>query len=80
MATPLSHATSMRYLDWVEWLLERGADPEAHDRRAFCKDDIEPYWGAHTDHPGGHHERPENDDLIRLIEATKKRGQAAHTS
>ncbi|KAK6853086.1 hypothetical protein PG995_009898 [Apiospora arundinis] len=38
-ATPLSHAVGCRDWDFVEWLLENGADPNACNGRAFDKHD-----------------------------------------
>lgn len=79
MTTPLNHAVSLRKWDWVEWLLERGADPEAHDRHAFDHRNVMPYCKAHAQRDmNGRGERRENDVLLRLIEATKKKGQAVH--
>ncbi|KAK7927316.1 hypothetical protein PG985_004314 [Apiospora marii] len=42
-ATPLSHAKGSQDWGFVQWLLEKGADPQAHDGRAFDGRDKEHY-------------------------------------
>lgn len=42
-AAPLSHAKGFQDWDFVQWLLEKGADPQAHDGRAFDTRDQEHY-------------------------------------
>ncbi|KAI1878956.1 hypothetical protein JX265_003133 [Neoarthrinium moseri] len=71
--TPLSHATALGDWAFVEWLLEKGADPEAAGGRAFSTKDVL-YYG-----------RPERTAeeykgrLLKLIDKTQNKGQTVQS-
>lgn len=70
-ATPLSHAVACHDWAFAEWLLEKGADPEASNRRAFCKQD----WLCYGRHKGKiHHTDMNLPDLIEKVKKKKEGG------
>ncbi|OIW26973.1 hypothetical protein CONLIGDRAFT_672417 [Coniochaeta ligniaria NRRL 30616] len=75
MATPLSLAVGVRDWDFVEWLLENGADAEAH-RQAFTPTYDCRVYGHHA--PDAAEEaRSRFEELVEKVESKRQLGNAS---